>query len=72
MPQVEPLALGVMTSMRDDPFAAFRKVRDMGFPTCQLGNPPEEYVYGPRAAELTEQVKQAIAETARSTRMVAA
>src|SRR5438105_2502069 len=62
-PLPEPLALGVMTSVRDDPFTAFRKVRDLGFPTCQLGNPPDEYVYGPRAAELTEQVRAAIRET---------
>lgn len=60
---LEPLALGVMTSVRSDPFEAFRKVREMGFPSCQLGNPPAEYVYGPRAAELTARVKDAIRET---------
>jgi L-ribulose-5-phosphate 3-epimerase len=63
MAAVEPLALGVMTSVRSDPFEAFRKVRDLGFPTCQLGNPPEEYVYGEKARERTEQVRAAIAET---------
>ena len=52
-----------MTSVRDDPFTAFRKVREWGFPTCQLGNPPDDYVYGPRAAERTEQVRAAIAES---------
>src|ERR1051326_3131052 len=59
----EPLALGVMTGLGSDPFEAFRKVRDMGFPTCQLGNPPEAYVYGPDAKALTERGKAAIAET---------
>ncbi len=59
----EPLALGVMTGVHNDPLASFRKIRDMGFSTCQLGNPPEEYIYGPRAAELTERVQEAIAET---------
>lgn len=62
-PAVAPLALGVMTSLHDDPLADFRKVRELGFPTCQLGNPPDAYVYGPRAAELTEQVRAAIAAT---------
>jgi sugar phosphate isomerase/epimerase len=52
-----------MTSVRQDPFQAFRKVRELGFTTCQLGNPPDEYVYGPRAAELTAQVRDAIRET---------
>ena len=42
----EILPLGVFTSLRDDPVASLKKVRDMGFPTCQLGNPPEKYVYG--------------------------
>lgn len=60
---LEPLALGVMTSVRDNPLAAFQKIRDLGFPSCQLGNPPAEYVYGPRKEELTEQVRAAIAET---------
>src|SRR5207245_3563275 len=59
----EPLALGVMTGLGRDPLESFRKVREMGFPTCQLGNPPEEYVYGPDARALTERVKAAIAET---------
>jgi len=59
----EPLPLGVMTGLGQDPFEAFRKARDMGFPTCQLGNPPESYVYGPDARALAERVKAAIAET---------
>ena len=57
----EALPLGVMTGLGQDPLEAFRKVRDMGFPTCQLGNPPERYVYGPEARELTERVRTAIA-----------
>jgi sugar phosphate isomerase/epimerase len=52
-----------MTSIRNDPLEAFRKVREMGFPTCQLGNPPDEYLYGPRSRELTVQVRKAIEET---------
>jgi sugar phosphate isomerase/epimerase len=60
---MEPLALGVMTGLGRDPLEAFRKVRNLGFPTCQLGNPPDDYVYGPEATALTEQVKAAIRET---------
>src|SRR5207248_9332563 len=59
----EALPLGVMTGLGQDPLEAFRKVRDMAFPTCQLGNPPDTYVYGPDARTLTERVKAAIAET---------
>ncbi len=61
--KTEPLALGVMTGLGADPLAAFRKVRDMGFTTCQLGNPPDEYMYGPEAREKTALVRAALAET---------
>lgn len=61
---VEPLALGVMTSVgANSPYEALRRVADMGFSTCQLGNPPQEYVYGPRAEELTAELRQAVADT---------
>jgi len=61
---LNPLSLGVMTSIgASSPSDALRAVADMGFPTCQLGNPPDEYVYGPRAAELTAQLRDAVAET---------
>jgi len=60
---LEPLPLGVMTSVREDPLAAFRKVQELGFPTCQLGNPPDQYVYGPEAGEWTARLRSAIAET---------
>lgn len=61
---IEPLALGVMTSLRsNDPMESLGKVRDLGFPTCQLGNPPAEYVTGPQAKELTNRLKEAVAET---------
>lgn len=59
----EILPLGVMTNLRDDPFEALRKVKEMGFPTCQLANPPDKYVYGEDAKKLTEEVKKAIKET---------
>ena len=63
MTQNDVLPLGVMTSLGDDPLDRFRKVREMGFTTCQLSNPPEKYVYGPDAARWTDRVRQALAET---------
>ena len=57
------LPLGVMTGLNDDPFEDFGKVRDMGFPTCQLGGVPDHFVYGPQAEEKKEQVRQALQET---------
>jgi len=57
------LPLGVMTSLGADPLKALQNVRDLGVPTCQLGNPPDEYVYGDRAAELTAGVRAAVAAT---------
>lgn len=61
---IQPLALGVMTSLGPSgPFESLRRVAEMGFSTCQLGNPPDEYVYGPRSAEFTQELKRAVAET---------
>ena len=62
-PPLGVLPLGVMTSLDDDPLAGLSKVRDMGFPTCQLGNPPDKYVYGPDAEELTRRVRDALDKT---------
>ena len=47
----------------NSPFEALRRVAEMGFPTCQLGNPPPGVLYGPRAAELTAELRRAVAET---------
>lgn len=59
MPTCEPLALGVMTSLRQDPAEMFAKVRELGFTTCQLSSPPEAYFRGPDAARLTAEFKAA-------------
>lgn len=63
MPQVEPLALGVMTSLREDPMEVFTKVRELGFSTCQLGSPPDSYLRGPDAKRLTARFREAVAAT---------
>ena len=63
MKEKEILPLGVMTSISDNPAEKLQKVRDMGFTTCQLGNPPDDYVYGERSGELCQRLKQAIKQT---------
>lgn len=63
MPEVEPLALGVMTNLRTDPLEVFSKVRELGFTTCQLGAPPDSYLRGPEAKALTAKFREAVEET---------
>lgn len=58
------LPLGVMTSLAaDHPSKALARVRQMGFETCQLSNPPDSYVYGPRSRDLTQSFRQAVNQT---------
>jgi len=59
----EILPLGVMARLGDDPLTALQKVRDMGFSTCQLANPPDEYIYGPQSEDMTQKVRESIKET---------
>jgi L-ribulose-5-phosphate 3-epimerase len=59
----EILPLGVMTRLGDDPLTDLQKVRDMGFSTCQLANPPDEYIYGPHSEDMTQKVRDSIKET---------
>ncbi len=63
MPTVEPLALGVMMGLHGDPFELFGKVKELGFTTCQLGGPPENYLRGPEAKANNERFMAAMAET---------
>ncbi len=63
MTEKESLPLGVMTNISDNPLHDLKKVKDMGFTTCQLGNPPDDYVYGEKSADLCERLRQAIKQT---------
>ncbi|NUP99296.1 MAG: sugar phosphate isomerase/epimerase [Armatimonadetes bacterium] len=63
MPKVEPLALGVMTSLHGDPREMFAKIGEMGFTTCQLGSPPDAYLTGPEAKALTRSFRAAMEES---------
>lgn len=56
------LPLGIMTRLHnDDVVEPLRRVVEMGFPTCQLDNPPDAFLSGPRAGELTEKFKADVA-----------
>ena len=59
----EILPLGVMTGVGLEPYEDLKKVKDMGLPTCQLGNPPDEYVYGEESEELIQKLKDAMKKT---------
>lgn len=52
-----------MASIGEDPFETLSKVRKMGFSVCQLGNPPDEYVYGENRDELNSGLRKAVQET---------
>lgn len=60
MGAVEPLALGVMTSLRQEPAEVFAKVAELGFTTCQLSSPPDSYLFGPEAKERTARFRAAM------------
>ena len=59
----EILPLGVMTGIGTNPMEALSKIQDFGIHTCQLGNPPDEYIYGKESNELNEKLKSAIEKT---------
>ncbi|MCK4244030.1 MAG: sugar phosphate isomerase/epimerase [Candidatus Omnitrophica bacterium] len=63
MVKKEILPLGVMTGIRANPMEALSKIRALGIPTCQLGNPPDEYIYAKEADRLNEELKSAIRKT---------
>jgi len=59
----EIFPIGVMTSIGQDPLQALSKVKNMGFSICQLGNPPDDYVYGENKDELNQKLRAAIEKT---------
>ncbi len=63
MVKKEVLPLGVMTSIGANPMEVLSKIQNFGIHTCQLGNPPDEYIYGKKSAELNEKLKSAIEKT---------
>ncbi len=63
VPPLGVLPLGVMTSLGDDPLVSLQKVCDLGFTTCQLSNPPDKYVYGEDAEDMTRLVREALDKT---------
>ena len=63
MVKEEILPLGVMTGIGANPLEALSKIQDFGIHTCQLGNPPDEYIYDKKSVELNEKLKSAIEKT---------
>ena len=57
------LPLGVMVGLSEDPEKDLQKVKDMGFPTCQIQNPLADYVAGPKSEGLSQKLKDAIEKT---------
>ena len=63
MVKEEILPLGVMTGIGANPIEALSKIQDFGIHTCQLGNPPDEYIYDKKSDELNRKLKSAIEKT---------
>jgi len=57
---MERLPLGVIVRLTENPLEDLSKVRELGFPTCQIYCPSEDYLSGIK----TKQLKEAIKETA--------
>lgn len=54
----EKLPLGVIVHLRDDPLEPFQKVKELGFPTCQLYSPPEDYLGGKKNPQFKEALER--------------
>ncbi|MCK4423449.1 MAG: sugar phosphate isomerase/epimerase [Candidatus Omnitrophica bacterium] len=63
MEEKNSLPLGVMVHITEDPEKDLQKVKDMGFPTCQIQNPSADYVAGPKSEELCRKLEEAIKKT---------
>lgn len=59
----EKLPIGVMTGISDNPLDDLGKIAGLGLGTCQLANPPDEYIYGDKSAQLTEKFLSAVKQT---------
>ena len=55
---MERLPLGIIVSLSSEPLEDLRKVRELGFPTCQVYCPSEEYLRGVETKKLKEAIKE--------------
>ena len=55
---MEPLALGVMLAVGENPRDSLGKVRKLGAPTAQMGRPPEKYLAGEGREELKRTIDE--------------
>lgn len=58
----EILPIGVFVRINDDPFKIFAKLKAAGFSYCQMVSPPDEYMYGKTAKEMTAKLQAAMKE----------
>lgn len=56
---MEKMPLGVMLGVGENPVERIKQIQAMGFPTVQMGVPPDDFMSGSKKEEL----KQALAET---------
>lgn len=54
----EKLPLGVMFHLDDDPLDSFSKVKELGFPTCQINFPSEDYLSGKKNSQFKEALER--------------
>ena len=54
----QKLPLGVMVQLKDDPMASFTKVKELGFPTCQINFPSEDYLSGDKNSQFKEALEK--------------
>lgn len=59
----DELPIGVMTKISDNPLEDLQKITALGLGTCQLANPPGEYIYGENSAQLTGKFVSAVKKT---------
>jgi len=55
---MEPLAIGVMLGVGENPGESLKKVRDLGVPTAQMGCPPDKYLGGAGVDELRKMIAE--------------
>ncbi|MDD2707320.1 MAG: sugar phosphate isomerase/epimerase [Verrucomicrobiae bacterium] len=57
---VTPLPIGMLVRLGNDPLEAFERVQSTGFKICQLACPPDDYLFGENAENLTRKTRTAM------------
>ena len=59
---MQPLDIGVMLGVGENPREILEKVRGLGVPTAQMGCPPQKYLAGEGRAELKRMIDESVVE----------